>query len=152
MPRGRPAHLQHLFDLPLGESLELHPDADQPTSASLKRLKQVTYLYLRQGKAYRLVEHADHVLATRVPVGSHHKLSYIRDLKTGERHFVSKSLTWKERKALLAKLDRVNDRDGFWQAEIETDGIYIRRIYSRGEPLTWHERGERQARVLTLAQ
>lgn len=152
MPRGRPAHLQRLYDLPIGESMELRPDAGQPTAALLKRLKQVTYLYLRQGKAYRLVEHPDHVLATSVPVGSHHKLSYIRDLKTGERHFVAETLTWKARKALLATIDRVNCSEGFWQAEIEKDGIYIRRIHTRGEPLTWHERGERQVRVLTLVQ
>jgi hypothetical protein len=152
MPRGRSAQLQRLFDLPLGESTELRPEAGDSVAAFLKRLKQVTYLYLRQGKAYRLAEQQDHVMATRVPVGSHRKLSYIRDLKTGERHFVAESLTWEEKKALLAKLDRVNGRQGSWQAEVEPDGFYIRRIRTPGEPLTWHERGEPEARVLTLAR
>jgi hypothetical protein len=135
--------------------MDLRPEAGDTVAALLKRLKQVTYLYLRQGKAYRLVEHADHVSATSVPVGSHRKLSHIRDLKTGERHFVAESLTWKEKKALLAQLDRVNGSngcEGYWQAEVEPEGIYIRRIATLGEPLTWHERGNPVSRELTLAR
>lgn len=155
MTRGRSPQLQRLYDLSIGESMEFRPETCDTVAAIAKRLKQVTYKYLREGKAYRLAQRDDHVLASRVPVGSHHKLSHIRDLKTGERHFVAESLTWKEKKKLKAQLDRVNDSngcEGYWQAEVEADGIYIRRIVTLGEPLTWWERGNPVGRELTLAR
>lgn len=152
MTQGRPEHLQRLYNLPVGESMKLHPGPGDTVAALAKRLKQVTYLYLREGKAYRLATHEDHVLATRVPVGSHRKLSHLHDLKTGERYFVAESLTWKQKKALLAQLDRQAGNGGHWQAEVEPDGIYVRRICTHGERLTWWERGNPEGNALTLAR
>lgn len=142
MPRGRSAELQRLYELPVGESMAFSPYESTTVDVLAARLKQVTTRYLREGKAYRLEKQADHVLATRVPAGSHHKLSYLTDLEAGERWFAGAQLDWTERKALLARLDRMNTttgKRGSWQAEVDRDGVWVRRWADWNKRVVWNE-------------
>lgn len=134
MPRGRSARLQSLVDLPLGEVLVISAEDGETVEALMKKLRQVTTLYLREGRAYRLKMLEGGVEATRVPVGTHKKMGHLFDLKTGERHFVARDLEWKDRKSLLAKVERfrMNSSGNYWEAEIDGEGIWIRRTMTNG--------------------
>lgn len=134
MVKGRSARLQELYDLPMGASLVLNPEGADSLQSLFKKLQQVTKLYLRQGRAFRLEMQENGVKATRVAAGTHKKLGHLLDLAYGERHFVASDLEWHERKSLLAKLWRFSLKNkGFWEAEIDPDGIWIRRT-STGAP------------------
>lgn len=141
MPRGRSAELQQLYELPVGGSIALRPVNGTTIDALASRLRQVATRYLREGRAYRLEKDADHVQATRVPVGSHHKLSYLTDLQTGERWFAGAELAWEEKKALLARLDRMNTsrKGGGWYAEVDREGVWVRRWADWNKRTCWNE-------------
>lgn len=140
MTRGRPAYLQRLYELQLGESLALSPPANTDLDLFEDRVRQVSFLYLKEGKAYRLERRSNDILATRVKVGSHTKLGYLADLKIGERHFVALSLEWKEKKALLASLERVNavGSRGRFVAEVDEGGIFVRCYTEAGGKRYWN--------------
>ena len=139
MPSGRSVRLQRLYELELGQCLPMQPVDGESIEVVHSRLKQVVTKWLREGKAYRLERKSDHVLATRVEPGSNHKLSRYTDLRLGERVFEGADLSLKERKSLMARIERLGRlNSGLYMTEVCSDGIYVRCVVEPNGREYWY--------------